>query len=180
MTIPEIFGFLITLFILGFLFLKQVWEARARRANPEEYQRKQLEKEKRLKEFMKTLNIETDDDDDEAEEDRRIKASNKAKQAQKQMQQQIQQVEKRSNSANQSQSQNLTRRLPSSPSTTFAPARVTRQSMNLINSQVRVRGTVFTATQEQESVASKLIQDQRSMRDAILLCEIIGPPKGKF
>lgn len=169
MTIPEIFGFLITLFILGFLFLKQVWEAREQRADPEKYRKKQLEKERQLKKFMKTMHI---DMDDEEEEERRIKAARK--QAQKQTQKQ--QPEKRQTNAAQSQSSIHS----SKPSTaSFSPAPITRQRLDAINSKKRTLGTVYAATQEQESIASNLVQSQKSLRDAILLNEIIGPPRGR-
>lgn len=164
MTIPEFIGFLITLFALAFLFLKQLWDARERRKNPEKYEKKQLETEKRLKQFMKSLNIETHDDDDDEERKLALAISRKLKPPQ---------TKNTNSNAHQKQS----RRPPSSPAAGVAPAPVTRHRLDALNLQMKAKGVIYSASKEQNSVAAKLIQQQKSMKDVILLREIIGPPR---
>lgn len=57
MDIPQFIGFLISIAAIGYLFLRQVWEVRQRQKDPEAYEKKLQEKEKRIKEFMRGLDI---------------------------------------------------------------------------------------------------------------------------
>lgn len=155
MTFPEIIGFIISILALLFLFLRPVWDARERRKHPQEYQKKQQEREKRLKQFMKTLDSEVEED----EEEEPVALPRKGKQ-----QESIQ--------ANQRPSPQL----PKAPY--IRPVQpVTQQHLDAQRKLIP-KIMVYGARKELESRAARLIQQQRTLKDAVLLSEIIGLPKG--
>lgn len=157
MDITEIIGFLISLGFLLFLFLKQGWDASARKKHPEEYAKKQREKEKRLKEFMKSMDIQVEEDDDELEEE---KMTPKAK------------IQERSQMRQRSAG-NISKRLDS-----LTPLSMTSRRQEKYEVKLSTRRIVYTATKEMPSRGYNLIKMQHSFQDIILLNEIIGAPRG--
>lgn len=146
MDITELIGFLVSLFFLLFLFIKQGWDASARKKHPEEYARKQREKEMRLKEFMKSMDIQVDEDEEDEE-------------------QSISQI-KRSQKNRQPPANHSARLISISP----RPEKRVIKHVPLL--------PVYTATKEEPSRASRLIKAQHSMKDVIVLNEIMGAPRG--
>lgn len=65
----EWIGFLISVTFLLFLLLRGVWETRQRNQNPEEYYKEQRLKQKRYKEFLKSMEIDVEDDFEQDEEE---------------------------------------------------------------------------------------------------------------
>lgn len=154
MTFPEIIGLIISILALLFLFLRQVWDARERREHPQEYQKKQKEREKRLKQLMKTLDIEVEEDEEESVS--------------------LPRKEKPRESAQASQKPSL--QLPKAPY--IRPIQpVTQQRLDVQRKHVP-RSIVYVGRKEPESRAARLIKQQRTLKDAVLLSEIIGLPKG--
>lgn len=69
MEISEIIGMLISIAAILFLVIRPLWEARKEKRNPQEYAEAKRKKERRLKDFMKELDIDIDDEDEEIEEE---------------------------------------------------------------------------------------------------------------
>lgn len=57
MSITEFIGFLITIVAMFGIIISRALEARKRRRDPEAYEREIEEKEEKLREFLKTLNV---------------------------------------------------------------------------------------------------------------------------
>ena len=60
MSLPELFGFIITVLAFMFIFYKKRRDENFRRSHPEEYARKQQQQEENLKLFLESLDIETE------------------------------------------------------------------------------------------------------------------------
>lgn len=69
MSVIEFIGFIISLVTMFFLFFKKLYDDRQRRLNPEEYAKKTKERERQLKEFWKSMDVNMDQNDDRDEED---------------------------------------------------------------------------------------------------------------
>lgn len=61
MTFIEFLGFLVMMFAFAILIMRRIFEERRRQMNPEAYKQEQTEKEKALKEFLRTLQIDVEE-----------------------------------------------------------------------------------------------------------------------
>ncbi len=61
MNFIEFIGFIVTMIVLFFILLRRSWEERKRRQNPEQYEEQEEDREKALREFLRSLNVEVDD-----------------------------------------------------------------------------------------------------------------------
>ena len=63
MDIVQVIGFLISLLVLFFFMVKSIREERYRRQHPEEYRKEKEEQTKKLKEFLRSLEVDMEDQD---------------------------------------------------------------------------------------------------------------------
>lgn len=68
MTFIEFIGFIVTILALFFLLIRKSWEERKRRENPEIYEEEEKDREKALREFLRSLNVEVEETETELEE----------------------------------------------------------------------------------------------------------------
>lgn len=61
----QVIGFIISVLALAFLILRNAWQERSRQQNPEEYARNEKNREKRLKDLLRTMDIEIEDEEEE-------------------------------------------------------------------------------------------------------------------
>lgn len=65
MDIIQFIGFLITLVIMLFLFMRQTFDAWKRKNHPEEYAKEEKEREHSMRQMLKTMNIDLEDEEEE-------------------------------------------------------------------------------------------------------------------
>lgn len=150
MDITQLIGFLVSLIFLLFLFVKQLKDSNARRRNPEEYAKREKEKERQLKDFMRSRSIQIDEDEEEI--------SIRPKKQQK--------------SQHFVQEQNAPKIRPKTPlQQTYKPA-----YPHALHGGYLAYGTQKEAPSRGYSLVKQ--QESHTLRNAIVLNEIIKPPRG--
>lgn len=160
MNLSEFIGFIITMIAFFLLIVKQGRDAKRKREHPEEYEREIAEEEKRLHGLLKSLDLE-----DESEEyyEKEI--------VQRTMQSQSHPVERQ---LEKPRSSALKESLPAYQLKNF-------QTREFLDIHAKEKPGDFRVTPEQIEQRSRILKDLKDakmVRDAVLLREILGPPKG--
>lgn len=169
MTFIEFLGFIITLVAMFFIFIKRFREERARRLNPKEFAEKERQKQMALKKFYRSLEGHMVDEEEEVEEHEEIEEEEHVHRPK------------------------IKKKRPPHPNLPMpqyvAPEMISKpyQSEGAADRQSQVKGerrqyrsdrltTYEVVRQRRHSRGGKLIKEQTSLKDILILKEILDKP----
>lgn len=181
MSFIEFLGFVISIAAMGFLMVRRFLEERRRRQNPEKYAEDEEHQDEALKEFLRSINVDVNNEVFAAQEERRIATPPRPPVKSKTPSPQIPVRSKNEKYRFSSQLENQRsesriekRQLKSTIEERHLSAFETR-----IDPFLQSAADPYTIIKlDPQPRIQKLIKSLPALQQAIILREIIGPPKG--
>jgi hypothetical protein len=167
MSFSEFAGLIILLIIFLFYMLRRGKEEKQRQQNPEQYAKEQKLKEKRYREFLRSMEVEIPDE--EKESDHEIKEKKKSKKSLRPPKYQEKVKESSESSEWQKSSIAHSNRISSAPQTS---------SKHHKHTVIEIGKSYHEIRNQKPSRGARIIDQLKSRQDMVILYEIFGPARG--